>query len=82
MAGLGVASRVSILIFQALGRSDAGPWRRRVVRYGGAGVRNPRKEETAERKGRGLVGRDLWGFEGRGRIARVVAGAGGAQCYR
>ena len=35
----------------------------------GAGVRKPRKEETAGRKRRGLVGGELWGFEGRGRIA-------------
>jgi len=43
----------------------------------GAGVRKPRKEETAGRKRRGLVGRDLWGLEGRVRIARVAARAGG-----
>ena len=48
----------------------------------GAGVRKPRKEETAGRKGRGLAGRDLWGFEGRRRIGRTAAGAGGARCYR
>ena len=35
----------------------------------GAGVRKPPKEETAGRKGRCLVGRDLWGFEDRGRLA-------------
>ena len=29
----------------------------------GAGVRKPRREETAGRRGRGLVGRDLWEFE-------------------
>ena len=40
----------------------------------GAGVRKPRKEETAGRKRRGLAGRDLWGFWGRGRIAHVAAG--------
>src|ERR1700733_1554235 len=28
----------------------------------GAGVRKPRKEETAGRKRRGLAGRELWGF--------------------
>ena len=49
---------------------------------GGAGGRKPRKEETAGRKGRGLVGRDLWGFEGRGRIARAAAGAGGGPSDR
>jgi hypothetical protein len=40
----------------------------------GAGVRKPRKEETAGRKRRGLAGRDLWRFWGRGRIAQVAAG--------
>ena len=48
----------------------------------GAGVRKPRKEETAGRKRRGLVGGELWGFEGRGRIAGAVAGAGGSHSYR
>ena len=49
----------------------------------GAGVRKPRKGETAGRKRRGLAGRDLWGFEGRGRIADVAAGAeGGRRCRR
>src|ERR1700691_2205982 len=48
----------------------------------GAGVRKPRKEETAGRKRRGLVGRELWGFEGRGRIAGGAAGAGGSHSYR
>jgi hypothetical protein len=35
----------------------------------GAGVRKPLKEETAGRKGRRLVGRDLWSFYDRGRLA-------------
>src|SRR5271169_1639408 len=48
----------------------------------GAGVRKPRKEETAGRKRRGLVGGELWGFEGRGRIAGAAAGAGGSHSYR
>jgi hypothetical protein len=48
----------------------------------GAGVRKPRKEETAGRKRRGLAGRDLWGFWGRGRIADVAAGVEGSRCYR
>ena len=33
-------------------------------------------------EGRWLVGRDLWGFEGRGRPGRVTAGAGGAHASR
>ena len=41
----------------------------------GAGVRKPPKDETAGRIWRCRVGPDLWGFEGRGRVARVVAGA-------
>src|SRR4029077_12862054 len=53
----------------------AGTWR-------GAGVRKPRKEETAGRKRRGLAGRELWGFWGRGGIAHVVAGVEGGRCYR
>jgi hypothetical protein len=48
----------------------------------GAGVRKPRKEETAGRKRRGLAGRELWGFWGRGGIAHVVAGVEGGRCYR
>jgi hypothetical protein len=48
----------------------------------GAGVRKPRKEETAGRKSRGLAGRELWGFEGRGRIGHMAAGAGCGQCWR
>jgi hypothetical protein len=48
----------------------------------GAGVRKPRKEETAGRKRRGLAGRELWGFWGRGRIAPVAAGVEGGRCYR
>jgi hypothetical protein len=48
----------------------------------GAGVRKPRKEEIAGRKGRGLAGRDLWGFWGRGRVAHVAAGVEGSLCYR
>ena len=48
----------------------------------GAGVRKPRKEETAGRKRRGLAGRELWGFWGRGRIAHVAAGVEGSRCYR
>jgi hypothetical protein len=50
-----------------------------VVRDAWAGVRKPPKEETADRKGRVLVGRDLWGFEDRVRVGRVGAVAGGAQ---
>jgi hypothetical protein len=45
-----------------------------------AGVRKPPKEETAGRKG--WLGRNLWGFEGRGRIAHVAAGAGGGPSCR
>lgn len=48
----------------------------------GAGVRKPRKEETAGRKRRGLAGRELWGFWGRGGIAHVAAGVEGGRCYR
>jgi hypothetical protein len=48
----------------------------------GAGVRKPRKEETAERKRRGLAGRELWGFWGRGGIAHVAAEVEGGRCYR
>jgi hypothetical protein len=48
----------------------------------GAGVRKPRKEETAGRKRRGLAGRELWGFWGRGRVAHVAAGVEGSRCYR
>ena len=48
----------------------------------GAGVRKPRKGETAGRKRRGLGGRDLWGFEGRGRIGHVAAGTEGGRCGR
>ena len=33
-------------------------------------------------EGRWLIGRDLWGFEDRGRLACVAAEAGGAQCCR
>ena len=47
----------------------------------GAGVRKPRKEETAGRKRRGSAWRDLWGFWGRGGIAHGAAGEGG-RCYR
>src|SRR3984957_19740787 len=46
----------------------------------GAGVRKPRKGETAGRKRRGLAGRVLWGFWGRGRIAQVAAGVEGSRC--
>ena len=60
---------------------DAGPLADGRARSG-AGVRKPPKEETAGRKGRGLVGRELWGFEDRGRLGRVGAGAGGAQSWR
>src|SRR5208283_2409293 len=50
-------------------------------------TRGRRSKASVRRKPRGgrgvvLVGRDLWGFEGRGRIERVAAGAGGAQSYR
>ena len=48
----------------------------------GAGVRKPRKEETAGRKRCWLVGRDLWGFEDRGRSADVSAEPSGAQSCR
>jgi hypothetical protein len=48
----------------------------------GAGVRKPRKEETAGRKRRVLAGRDLWGFWGRGRIAHVAAEVESSRCYR
>jgi hypothetical protein len=48
----------------------------------GAGVRKPRKEETAGRKRRGLAGRELWGFWGRGGIAHVAAWVEGGRCYR
>ena len=48
----------------------------------GAGVRKPHKEETAGRKRRGLAGRELWGFWGRGGIAHVVKGVEGGRCYR
>ena len=48
----------------------------------GAGVRKPRKEETAGRKRRGLAGRDLWGFWGRGRVAHVAAGVEGSRSHR
>jgi hypothetical protein len=37
-----------------------------------AGVRKPPREETAGRKRRGLVGCELWGFVGRGRIAGLL----------
>jgi hypothetical protein len=47
----------------------------------GAGVRKPRKEETAGRKRRVLAGRDLWGFWGRGRIAHVAAEVESSRCY-
>ena len=42
------------------------------MQVAGAGVRKPPKEETAGRKGRCLVGRDLWGFEDRGWLACIV----------
>src|SRR5208337_3019409 len=40
------------------------------------------RDDASNAWGAVLVGRDLWGFESRGRIARVAAGAGGAQSYR
>ena len=40
------------------------------------------KEETAGRKRRGLAGRELWGFWGRGGIAHVAAGLESGRCYR
>jgi hypothetical protein len=48
----------------------------------GARLRKPRKEETAGRKRRGSAGRELWGFEGRGRIGHMAAGAGYSRCWR
>jgi hypothetical protein len=42
------------------------------VQVAGAGVRKPPMEETAGRKGRCLVRRDLWAFEDRGWLACIV----------
>src|ERR1700727_2503432 len=49
------------------------------------GRRGPAFESLVRRKprgGRGAVGGELWGFEGRGRIAGAAVGAGGSHSYR
>ncbi len=53
-------------------RPEHGGWDGR-----GAGVRKPPMDETAGRIWRCWGGFELWGFEGHGRVGRIVAGAGG-----
>ena len=70
------ASKVAVCYVRNTGGFRTAPLCRRAGRGGGrgAGVRKPRKEETPGRKRRGLAGRNLWGFCGRGRSAYVAAG--------